>query len=195
MSGWLPAAQRQGWVLVVFLLLGLTAGAVVFVTTPSRWVASAHVRVGTIDGDRPVVDPLTAAVEASEPSFLRRVRARAGVEGSLEANGVFHTHLLAVRAYGGEPGAAVALLDAATGIIVAEQNALIEQMQRDAGQRLGGSSESVAVVPTLSRPAVRIGDQVLGKKTSPFLAPLLAAGAGLGLFVGLIVAWWRESAR
>ncbi len=190
-----PALRRQGWVLVLSVLVGLTLGAMLFATRPARFVASAHIRVGTIAGDRPVIDPLTMAVEGSDASFQRRVQRRAGVQGRVELEGIYHTHLVAVRASAADPVAAVALLDTVCALLVAEQNALIEQMQRDAGQRLSGTGEPVAVVPTLSRPAVRIGDLATARRAGPFLSPLLAGGAGLGIALAFLLGWWRESRR
>jgi hypothetical protein len=190
---------RQWPWLLAAVVLGLAGATALATLTPKRFTASAHVRVAALGPAEPILEPMTLAVEASDPSFVARVKALAHVEGALEFTAVYHTQLLAVRAVALSPEAATALLDAACALLVAEQNALLASTQAEAESRMQALHErglgSVAFASVLGRKAVRIGEQSPVRPAGPHVKALLAAGLGLGVLLGLAVAYLRESLR
>jgi hypothetical protein len=184
--------RRHAAVLVLGGVAGLGVAALVYASTPERWAARAHVRVAALEGSRPLVDPLTAALEASDPSFVAEARRRAAVAGTVEVQGVHHTQLVAVRAVAASAAAAQALREASVQLVVERQNALMEEVVAGGLRRLRDHGGAASLPALLTRPAVRIGDGGPAAVVWPRLEPMLAAGLGLGLAAGVLVAGLRR---
>src|SRR5437867_2956311 len=91
--------RRHGLLLALACVGGAAAGAVAKRAMPLGWVATGHVRVGTVGDNVPVVDPQTAAFEAQSDGFVARARDRAGaVAGALAFTAVYRTDIVQVQA-------------------------------------------------------------------------------------------------
>ena len=181
------AVRRHGWVLVMSVAACMALAAGVRAALPASYAASGIVRVGALYPNPPILAPATVATESATGAFLARARERARVQdGQLEALAFFQTEDVQVKAYGAEPAVAEKLCEAATALIVEEQNALLEGIRRRALDDLKSTCSAAVVSPVLTRPAARLLPAEPARSTVPGVPLILAIGAGAGLAVGAL---------
>jgi hypothetical protein len=186
--------RRHALLVLVCCVGGAAAGGLAVSMMAVTWVASGHVRVGTVGDNVPVVDPQTAAFEAQNGSFVERARARAGgAAGALSFAAVYRTDIVQVRARSADREAARALVDAASALLVEEQAKLIDTMQTQALARLPVGATAAAV--PVSRPPARLEPVPEAVPGGPRGTTATAAGLAVGIACAVLLAGLRDAMR